>query len=73
MVSPRLMTYKLFVWESVFCSYTCGIAFAVAKDVAEARLILKKRLPEYDHSELDKAPKVVYLTKPYCNYVRGGG
>ena len=69
-------TYKLYVWERVFCDYTCGIAFAVAKDVAEARSILKARIPEWDQfgcSEFDRKPKIVYLTKPYGNYTRGGG
>ena len=67
-------TYKLFVWDGVFCDYTCGVAFAVAKDVTEARSILKAKLPEWDKGyDLDHKPKVIYLTKPYGNIVRGGG
>ena len=65
-------TYKLFVWNSVLCDYSCGIAFAVARDETEARELLKKRLPDYLHHDIEKTPKIVYLTKPYSNYVFGG-
>ena len=31
---------KLYVWQEVFCDYTCGIAFALAHDEEEARHLI---------------------------------
>ena len=50
-------TYKLFVWDSVFCDYSCGIAFAVARDETEARELLRKQLPDYLHHDIEKKPQ----------------
>jgi len=31
---------KLYIWQEVFCDYTCGIAFALAHNVEEARHLI---------------------------------
>ncbi len=59
----REKTLKLYVWEGVLCAYYCGMAVAVAHDVEEARETIFK----YDHSvsagDLNKNPRIIYLTK----------
>lgn len=62
---------KLFVWEEVLCDYTCGIMFAVARNVAEARAQLLAEdsyIPAYD---LEKEPQVI--DSPCAFAVWGGG
>lgn len=35
---------SLYVWEGVLCDYTCGIAFALAHNVREARKMILKQI-----------------------------
>ncbi len=45
-------TKFLYVWEDVFCDYTCGIAFAIASSPDEARkLIADKRVRDEPPTE----------------------
>jgi hypothetical protein len=70
---------KLFVWKDVFCDYTCGIAFAVAKNKEEAiELIMteyEKDIPGVRkwRSLKNEEPEVHDLTIPYGTYVSGSG
>lgn len=74
----RVKTLKLYVWEGVFCSYTCGMMVALAHDIAEARQIILKAndSAKYYLEDLKKQPKIIYLTKntkPIAFTVHGGG
>lgn len=64
---------KLFVWENVLCDYTCGVMFALAKDVESAREMLSGG--EYENlipiDEINEEP-IVY-THPMAIAVVGGG
>jgi hypothetical protein len=35
------MTLKLYVWEDVLCDYTCGVMFALAESVEQAREVIR--------------------------------
>lgn len=61
---------KLFVWDEVFCDYTCGIAFALAHDAEEARQMIFDIRP-WGHGDLAVAPKV--YEAPVARAVSGGG
>jgi len=54
---------KLYVWENVLREYTCGVMFALAYSVADARkLIIKKEGWSKDSpgfNELTAKPRVV--------------
>ncbi len=43
--------YKLFIWDEVLLDYTYGIAFAVAKNIEDAKKIIIKTM-EDDFSKL---------------------
>lgn len=65
----------LYVWEEILCSYGCGIAFALAKDVHQARELLRKKMyadlyPEELHEDLKKDPRII--SEPEGLYVSGG-
>ena len=64
-------TLRLFVWTDFSPDYTSGLAFAIAKNEAEARkLIEKKRGYEvYTWGDL----KIYPLTKRIARSVSGGG
>ena len=70
---------KLYVWESVLCDYTCGVVFALANSVEEAREQVFKEYvdPEdpWEHRSLENAmrdePKV--YSAPMCFRLWGGG
>lgn len=36
---------KLYVWEDVLCDHTCGVMFALAGSVDEARRLILERCP----------------------------
>lgn len=62
---------KLFVWEKVLVDYTDGIMFALAKDVDQARNIIRKRAREYYiDDDLEKEPEV--YTDPVGFFIFGG-
>ena len=72
---------KLFVWEDVLADYFPGLAFAIAKDVNEARKLIKakikaeslvKRVREEDKEDLNQEPQVYDLDLPIAFYVHGG-
>lgn len=52
---------KLFVWENVFCSYTAGIAFALAYDVEHARKLISRKMgwSEGYPEDLEKEPRLI--------------
>lgn len=39
---------KLFIWHEIRCDYTCGIGFAMAHDVEEAREVIKKNSEDWE-------------------------
>ena len=66
---------KLFVWKDIRCDYTCGIGFALAHDVEEARNIIKEKSEDWEweayKGELMDKPKV--YDKPFGIWISGGG
>ena len=62
---------KLYVWDHVFCDYTCGVAFALAESVEHARELVKAEC--YDDEDVDVEPLVYDLNEPMCRAVWGGG
>jgi len=76
---------KLFVWEEILCDYSCGIGFALADNIEEARnLIIKKYCPDKTCGECgfgedrcmlveDLQPEPMIYESPIGYYVWGGG
>lgn len=65
---------KLYVWEDVLCDYTCGVIFALARDVREARRLAIAAGDDYGSAVADAVeakPKV--YTAPHAGFVWGGG
>ena len=70
---------KLYVWEEVLCDWTCGVVFAMAYSVEEARkLVLDKYVDPDDNWEetilqfsMQEEPKV--YDSPEGFRVWGGG
>lgn len=65
---------KLFVWEGALTDYTSGIVFALAKDVEEARKLIREKDgtgSKYLEKDLEHEPLVI--TKPEGFVVWGGG
>lgn len=68
------MKYKLYVWEGVFCDWSCGIAVAIAKTKPQAIKQLKdKGISDCSVRELQSIePDVYSLDKPNAFYTYGG-
>ena len=67
---------KLFVWEGVFCDYTCGMAVALAHDIEEAKKVMCQRFEEHEVNELINELTddcLVVVDEPKGFYVYGGG
>jgi len=69
------MNLKLYVWEDVLLASSYGIAFALAKDVNDARELMRKKMAadgwgEELHADLKEDPQVI--TEPEAFYVYGG-
>ena len=67
---------KLFIWREVFCDYTCGIAFAIAKNKEEAMelILMDSGLRENHIGEFQgNEPEIHNLNEPFGTYVFGGG
>lgn len=69
------MNLKLYVWEDVLLGSSYGIAFALAKDVHQARELLRKKMAAGDygeelHADLRKDPQII--SEPEGFYVWGG-
>lgn len=62
---------RLFVWEDVLCDYTCGIAFALAYDVDEARRLVVASDRYATASDIEAEPKVYDAPVGYA--IHGGG
>tara|TARA_R110002012_G_scaffold270785_1_gene455862 strand:+ start:635 stop:856 length:222 start_codon:yes stop_codon:yes gene_type:complete len=69
---------KLFVWEDVLEDHTCGIMFALAKNVEEARKVILDKSEKEDEymskilqRDLASEPKVIDSSEGF--YVWGGG
>tara|TARA_R110002124_G_scaffold280086_1_gene453153 strand:+ start:1056 stop:1277 length:222 start_codon:yes stop_codon:yes gene_type:complete len=69
---------KLFIWEDVLCDHSCGIAFALAKTLEDARkIIFSKSMQEAGYvsntlkTDLESEPKVVDNEEGF--YIWGGG
>jgi hypothetical protein len=65
---------KLFVWEDVFCDYSCGIAVAMANTVEEARAVLQKAFGSLNwiSNEIMRPPDKIH-EEPAGAYSMGGG
>lgn len=66
---------KLYVWEDVLLASSYGMAFALAKDVHEARELLRKKMAAGDygeelHADLKENPRIII--EPEGFYVYGG-
>jgi hypothetical protein len=68
---------KLYVWEDVFCDYTCGMAMAIAESKKEAIKLITKNMENWETSkirELEKnEPNIHELDEKPSYYVTGGG
>ena len=66
---------KLFIWHEIRCDYTCGIAFALAHTVEEAREVIKNNSKDWEwesyKEELDNQYEV--YDEPYGYWISGGG
>ena len=63
---------RLFVWEDVLCDYTCGVMFALAENVEQARKKILEHEDIYSNPpELLDEPKV--YDEPVGFAVWGGG
>jgi len=50
---------KLYVWEDVLCDYTCGVIFALAETLDEAKELVNEE-SEYNLDwEMEKEPKII--------------
>ena len=63
-------TLTLYVWENVSCDYTCGIMFALAHDVEEARRLILAQVDYVPREQLDTEP--LEVTAPQAFVVWGG-
>jgi hypothetical protein len=68
--------YRLYVWTDILCDYTCGVAFALASSVEEARQVILDRAEQgwqrdY-YADAIKGDPDVYDT-PFGYVVSGGG
>ena len=65
---------KLFVWYDIRCDYTCGVAFALAENIEEARNQIHKNSEPWEwdgyKGELMNEPKV-YID-PFGFWISGG-
>ena len=70
---------NLYIWHDVLCGWTCGVIFAMAEDVKEAReLVLKRGRAHKDGYMVGQLagaivdrPKVYQA--PHADWVSGGG
>ena len=63
-------TLKLYVWEDVLCDWTCGIMFALAYDVRQARKLIREKRSGFSSKGLDLAPQVIKAPKAFA--ISGG-
>jgi len=66
---------KLFIWRKIRCDYTCGIGFAMAHNLKEARQKLKEISEDWEwdmyKGELRKKPEI--HEEPFGAWISGGG
>ena len=66
---------KLFIWREIRCDYSCGIGFAMAHNVEEAREVIKKNSEDWEWEcheyELDNSYEM--YEAPYGTWISGGG
>ena len=70
-LSGQRPALKLYVWTNVLCDYTCGVAFALASSVEEARQLVSESLG-YEVADFDRDPDVI-TDAAYGKSVYGGG
>lgn len=67
---------KLYVWRDIMCDNTCGMAFAIAHNLKEAKAKVIESDPQYSdwaRREMnDDEPQVLDIA-PVGFYVIGGG
>ena len=66
---------KLFIWREIRCDYTCGIGFAMAHTVEEAKEVIKKSSEDWEWNaykyELDNDFEIHEAA--YGTWINGGG
>lgn len=63
---------KLYVWENVLCDWTCGIIFATANSVEEAReIVLKEQDLPSIREAINDEPAIYLNPVAFINW--GGG
>lgn len=70
------MAMKLYVWEDVLCDYTCGLAFAIAPDLASAIKAAANGDSWVESQLRGEKPKVYKVDgrkTPIGRYIYGGG
>lgn len=53
---------KLYLWTDVYCDYTCGCAFAIAKTEEEAKILITKNIMEGTNSKPENWDHVHAIT-----------
>lgn len=77
---------KLYVWEGIYCDYTCGMGFAIADSLEKAVILvelsqthkedyIKGKYPfKYNPKTIEgESPKIYDLNSPIAFSVYGGG
>lgn len=66
---------KLFIWRDIRCDYTCGIGFAMARNIEEAREVIKSASEDWEwdiyKGELMDEPEIYEI--PTGAWISGGG
>lgn len=77
MPKNQISKLKLYVWENVLCDHTCGIMFALAHSIKEARKLIETKPPRFKgcdrwiRQDLQEKPKIV--SKPEAFMIWGSG
>jgi len=50
---------KLFLWEDVLCDYTCGVIFALAETLDEAKELVNKESDYNVDWAMKKEPRII--------------
>ena len=71
-VGKKRKALKLFVWKGFSPDYTDGLAFAIARDEAEARAMVEKEIGGSCASREWGTLTVYQVSRKYAAYVCGG-
>lgn len=65
-------TYHTYVWENVLYDWSGGIVVVRARNIEEARMIIKREVDYSDSSDVDFVKDPTILGEGECVYVWGG-